>query len=52
MRVFMRIMDDNTANITRSQRTGTRGAVFCPKDEKNITPAIMGMRIIQSKYPV
>ncbi len=47
IRVLIRMILESTANITRSQRTGTRGAVFCPKDEKNITPSIIG----SSKIP-
>ena len=46
------MIDDKVANITLSQKTDTLGAVFCPKDEKKMTPSAIGIKYGQTKYPV
>ena len=40
---------ESSANITRSQRTGTLVAIFCPSEEKKITPINIGMSIIHKR---
>lgn len=42
---------DNNANITLSQKTDTFGAVFCPKDEKKMTPSAIGTKYGQTRNP-
>jgi hypothetical protein len=42
---------DNNANITLSQKTDTFGAVFCPKDEKKMTPIAIGTKYGQTRNP-
>ena len=42
---------DNNANITLSHKTDTFGAVFCPKDEKKMTPIAIGTKYGQTINP-